>query len=320
MERIFNNEIGVTSVSRDVSEIMKGFLILLIILGHNTIISPMFPDVDFYLRSFRTPIFFILPWLYTMKPPTCQKVIKRSGKIVFWYFIFFIVQVVFYNALFDTTFSLGETIKVFFLGGHNLLKGVTGYMYLWFMPAFLVSMFVRDLYSVASKNFRYIMIIASWGIVAFFAFHRYTDFIAIVQGAFFAALGIIASQFSLPKTDRYKILMILLFIVCSVLMFVPSIKVVIRVFMPFIAFWAIWSVVENFERYLKWLLPIGKLSMFIYLTHSLIFQFLLRVVPNSYSELTYGVIILILTIIISFIVAWCMQKIIKSIPILKDYL
>ena len=307
-------------MSRDVSEIMKGFLILLIILGHNTIISPMFPELDFYLRSFRTPIFFILPWLYIMKPPTCQKIIRRSGKILFWYFVFFIVQVFFYNTLFDTTFSFGETIKAFFLGGHHLLKGVTGYMYLWFMPAFLVSMLVRDLYNVVSKNVRNAIIILSVGIVVFFNFNAYTDFPAIIQGLFFAALGIVASQFSLPKEGRYVRLIYMLFIGCSILMFVPAAKDWVKLFMPFLGFWTIWSIVDNYEYHLRWLLPIGKLSMFIYLTHPLIFQFLLRVVPNNYSQFLYGIIILMLTIIISFIVAWCMQKIIKSIPVIQDYL
>ena len=320
MTNIFNKATNISSVSRDVSEIMKGFLILLIILGHNTILSPMFPDVDFYLRSFRTPIFFILPWLYIIKPPTYQKIIKRSVKILFWYLAFFIVQVIFYNVLFDTTFSFGETIKAFFLGGHHLLKGVTGYMYLWFMPAFLVSMLVRDLYSVVDQNVRTAIIILSAGIVVFFNFNTYTDFPAIIQGLFFAALGIVASQLSLSKIGRYARLIYMLFICCSILMFVPAAKDLVKLFMPFLGFWTIWSVVDNYESHLRWLLPIGKLSMFIYLTHPLIFQFLLRVVPNNYSQFLYGVIILILTITISFFVAWCMQKIIKSTPVIKDYL
>ena len=178
---------------------MKGILIFLIIIGHNSLLSASFPEIDQYLRSFRTPLFLILPWFYILKPPTWSKIAKRSGKIWFWYLAFFVVQVVFYNLLFDTTFSLTETIKAFFLGGHTLLKEVTGYMYLWFMPAFFFSMLVRDIYTVADKHIRLAMLIVSLGIVAFFAFHSYTSYIAIIQGVFFAALGITASQLSLPK-------------------------------------------------------------------------------------------------------------------------
>lgn len=300
---------------------MKGLLILLIILGHNSILSQCIPDVDFYLRSFRTPLFLILPWFYiAATPPTWSKIAKRSGKIWFWYLAFFVVQVLFYNLLFDTTFSLGETLKAFFLGGHTLLKGVTGYMYLWFMPAFFFSMLIRDIYTIANKPSRIAMIIASIGIVAFFAFHSYTNYIAIIQGIFFAALGIVASQLTLPTKNSHRALVVLLFVVCSVLMFIDATKGFVHPFMPFVAFFAIWSIIEWLKKYMNWLQSLGKLSMFIYLTHPLIFQFLLRVVPNNYSQVTYGIIILLLTTLISIIVSWCMQKIVKAIPVVNKYL
>lgn len=312
---------GISSISRDTSEIMKGLLILLIILGHNSILSPCIPDTDFYLKSFRTPLFLILPWFYiAATPPTWAKIAKRSGKIWFWYLAFFVVQVLFYNVLFDTTFSLGETLKAFFLGGHTLLKGVTGYMYLWFMPAFFFSMLIRDIYTIANKPSRIAMIIASIGIVTFFAFHSYINDIAIIQGIFFAALGIVASQLTLPTKNSHRALVVLLFVVCSVLMFIDATKGFVRPFMPFVAFFAIWSIIEWLKKYMNWLQSLGKLSMFIYLTHPLIFQFLLRVVPNNYSQVTYGIIILLLTILISVIVSWCMQKIVKAIPVVNKYL
>lgn len=320
---IFNKHTGggISSIPRDTSEIMKGILILLIILGHNSILSQCIPDVDFYLRSFRTPLFLILPWFYiATTPPTWSKIAKRSGKIWFWYLAFFVVQVVFYNLLFDTTFSLGETLKAFFLGGHTLLKGVTGYMYLWFMPAFFFSMLVRDVYTNANKPSRIAMIVASIGIVAFFAFHAYTDYIAIVQGIFFAALGITASLLSLPKKNLYRWVIVAIFAVCSVLMFVDATKSFIRPFMPYIAFLALWSIIEFGKKYLNWAQHLGKLSMFIYLTHPLIFQLLLRVVPNNYSQVVYGTIIFLLTTLISIIVSWCMQKTIKAIPVVNKYL
>jgi fucose 4-O-acetylase-like acetyltransferase len=301
---------------------MKGILILLIIFGHNTIISPCIPDIDFYLRSFRTPLFLILPWFYiAAKPPTWSKIAKRSGKMWFWYLVFFIVQVVFYNLLFDTTFSPIETIKAFFLGGHTLLKEVTGYMYLWFMPAFFFAMLIRDAYTIANKTIRRVMIILSLGIVLFFAFHPYTNYIAIIQGVFFAALGITASQLSLPRQTKYQWLIVLLFVICSVLMFINGIKLYVKPFMPYIAFLALWSLIDFGKRYLTWFAKIGNLSMFIYLTHPLIFQFLLRIIPNgNLSQIEYGCIILILTTTISIAVSWGMQKTIKAIPIANKYL
>ena len=310
---------GISSISRDTSEIMKGLLILLIILGHNSILTQNISGLYDYLYSFHVLIFFILPWFYATKP-SWDSTIKRSTKLWFWYFAIFVVQVVFYNLLFDTTFSLGETLKAFFLGGHTLLKGVTGYMYLWFIPAFFFSMLVRDIYTIVNKPSRIAMIIASIGIVVFFAFHAYTNYIAIIQGLFFAALGIVASQLTLPTKNSHRALVVLLFVVCSVLMFIDATKGFVRPFMPFIAFSAIWSIIEWLKKYMNWLQSLGKLSMFIYLTHPLIFQFLLRIVPNNYSQVTYGIIILLLTTLISIIVSWCMQKTIKAIPVINKYL
>ena len=319
---MFNERIkggGISSISRDTSNIMKGALILLIVIGHNTVLTNNISGLFDYLYSFHVLIFFILPWFYTVNF-SLDSTVKRSTKLWFWYLAFFVVQVLFYNLLFDTTFSLGETLKAFFLGGHTLLKGVTGYMYLWFMPAFFFSMLIRDIYTIANKPSRIAMIIASIGIVVFFAFHAYTNYIAIIQGLFFAALGIVASQLTLPTKNSHRALVVLLFVVCSVLMFIDATKGFVRPFMPFIAFSAIWSIIEWLKKYMNWLQSLGKLSMFIYLTHPLIFQFLLRIVPNNYSQVTYGVIILLLTTLISIIVSWCMQKTIKAIPVINKYL
>lgn len=311
---------GISSISRDTSEIMKGILAILIVLGHNSVLTNHIPGLFYYLYSFHVLIFFILPWFYTSKV-SWHNTAKRSGKIWFWYFVFFVVQIVFYNLLFDTTFSPIEAVKAFFLGGHTLLKSVTGYMYLWFMPAFFFAMLVRDAYTIANKPSRIAMIFASIGIVAFFAFHAYTNYIAIIQGIFFAALGIVASQLTLPAKNSLRTLIVLLFIVCSVLMFVDATKEFIHPFMPFVAFFTLWSIIEFSEKYLGWLKGIGNLSLFIYLTHPLIFQLLLRVIPSrQLPQLAYGFIIFIFTVIISVIVSWCMQKTIKALPIINKYL
>ena len=187
---------GISSIPRDTSEIMKGLLILLIIFGHNTVLTNNISGLFGYLYSFHVLVFFILPWFYITKF-SWNSTIKRSVKLWFWYFAFFVVQVVFYNLLFSTTFSLPEAVKAFFLGGHTLLKGVTGYMYFWFMPTFFFAMLVRDAYIVAHKPSRIAMIVASIGILVFFAFHAYTNYIAIIQGLFFAISFLILSGLSM---------------------------------------------------------------------------------------------------------------------------
>ena len=104
-------------------------------------------------------------------------------------------------------------------------------------------------------------------------------------------------------------------------MFVDATKEFIHPFMPFVAFFTLWSIIEFSEKYLGWLKGIGNLSLFIYLTHPLIFQLLLRVIPSrQLPQLAYGFIIFIFTVIISVIVSWCMQKTIKALPIINKYL
>lgn len=91
--------------------------------------------------------------------------------------------------------------------------------------------------------------------------------------------------------------------------------------MPYIAFLALWSLIDTAKKHLTWFAKIGSLSMFIYLTHPLIFQLLLRIIPNSnLSQTEYGFIILILTTTISIVISWCMQKAVKAIPIVNKYL
>lgn len=60
MVNMFNERIkggGISSISRDTSNIMKGALILLIVIGHNTVLTNNVSGLFDYLYSFHVLIF-----------------------------------------------------------------------------------------------------------------------------------------------------------------------------------------------------------------------------------------------------------------------
>lgn len=297
------------TLDKNVSSRMKGVLILLIILGHNSVLTKCVPGLFSYLYSFHVILFFILPWFYNHNKPTLRKSLKRCAKLYGYYTLFFVIQIVAYNVLIENNFSLENSLHAFVVGGHHALKVVTGYEYLWFIPAFCVSMLMCDLYLCVPVRRRVYINILALIIVCVFTQLRYQDYNALIQGVFFAAIGIIATiMYNRVFVYVNKTVSIILVIIASAIFVITPFDSCVALIMPFIAFFALWNICELYGSRGKWIARIGSLSMLIYLIHPLIFQLLIRVIPSIANQLLYGVCILVLTIAISVPVSYFINK------------
>ena len=140
-------------ISREHSTILKGFLILLIILGHLRGISENFQD---YLYSFHVQCFFILPFLYPSKKYNFTY-IKNLFLKLYWpdwlFYTLFILLSIF--ILKDSAFVSKKNLIPgvnnillglwsYITGGMSLINKYCGVIFLWFLPCFFSLSLIRS--------------------------------------------------------------------------------------------------------------------------------------------------------------------------------
>lgn len=312
MNRI-NDLFSVTDyIDRTSSNIVKGICICLIVLGHNYVLTDTISGLFNYLYSFHVFIFFILPCFYKYKHITFTKILNRSLKLLIWYFLFFVLLVIVYHFLYEVKFSWYGTVISFFKGGHNALDSVTGYQYLWFLPAFIVTMLIYDLYNTINRNYKVLFIIFALVLYIFFIHVAYTNFGAIIQGIYFASVGILTIGFhNLVKGKASIGILFSAFIIATIFFRVPNVSKFIVPIMPFLSFVLFWEIAKTMNSKLKLFEYLGKNSLFIYLIHPLVYQVLVRVMPEFKPMLLYGLIILLFTLIISFLFSNVISRILN---------
>ena len=310
---------GEDNLDKNTSDIIKGILIILIVLGHNSILTSSIDGLYSYLYSFHVIIFFILPWFYVQSRPTITKSVNRCKKLYLYYLFFFILQIILYNLLIDNNFSLCNSVHAFILGGHHALKDVTGYMYLWFLPAFCFSMLLYDLYNGIAQHLRIIPNVLAFVVVCLFTQLTYQNYNAFVQAVYFASVGITSvGIYNIMHLYMNRTVSVVAFILLSILVCTDVTSVYVLPFMPFVAFFAIWDIAKFLSiSKNNIIVSVGKMSLMIYLIHPLVYQALLRVIPNMTNQIVYGVIILILTLGLTIFSSYVIEKIIVQTLIKK---
>ena len=299
-------------IDRSSSNIIKGILICLIIIGHNYILTDALPGLFNDLYSFHVFIFFILPCFYQQTSITYLKTFKRSFKLLVYYLIFFIVLVTAYHYMYEVDFSFSNTLASFLKGGHMSLDAVTGYQYLWFLPAFLITMLIYDLYHIISNRWKIVFCILSFIVYLYFVRYPYTQYCAIIQGVYFASVGLLAVVlYNLVKKVITIRVLLPIFMALSVALFIPCICKVIVPIMPFVSFAFLWEVARTYKDKLSCFEKLGKNSLLIYLIHPIVYQLLIRLLPIK-TMLIQGLIVLFLTIIVSALISSVVNRVLES--------
>lgn len=153
-------------ISREESAAIKGFLIFLIILGHNSFFSSETRIGMVYLYTFHIQAFFILPFLYPIKKISWQRI--RDYLVRFYYpFVLIFILLTVVNEIGETlniipenvsriTISKDSEIREFLL---TLLNGnafnidyFTGLQFLWFLPVMFSMSILKDIFYDTRTN------------------------------------------------------------------------------------------------------------------------------------------------------------------------
>ncbi len=298
-------------LSREESIAMKGLLIFLVVLGHNSLVmakTGWFP----YLYSFHVYCFYIFPFVYgadvvaLKKMGLWQRVWNNVKKFYplyfFWCLISCGVAVATHRIVWN---GLGFSYAVLW-GNQPLLLQYCGFGFLWFLPTIVAVMFWRDVYFFAPKIGKWCMFFLS-AVLWIFSAVGWTNFhaagiycpLALMQGLFFCTSGILVRTVlsSLPVSKGTKIaaspFFILGFSFVYFRRYLPASCVWLTwIIVPMIAFFAFyqWKEVWIKSRLLKFL---GKYSLQIYLLHIFIFYGILQAIPQR------GILVAILSLLLT---------------------
>ena len=147
------------------SVIIKGILTLLIVLGHDMVLTIPTDVIGLmsYLYLFHIQCFFILPFLYGVNSD--KSLSERSFILVkrfYWpYFILVLLLGTGYGILSRTSsFSIIGIGKALLFGGTHI-KSACGVSILWFLPSMMCTMWLREIYYRAGHVVKAILLTTS---------------------------------------------------------------------------------------------------------------------------------------------------------------
>ncbi len=294
------------SLSKQDSASIKGFLTILIVIGHNHIVAPQNSPLMSYLYTFHVVCFFILPWLYNNKkeltPTNISNIISRN-----WipYILFFIFSFVVFTLLEGKHPEVLNILSAFIIGSQKLLKENVGVLFLWFLPTFCTF----SLLKIISDNKKWVRISLIVLSLITFCFswiqaewmRNHLPFGAFTAVQYFVYGILVKGLIHWKEWTKY--IGAVIFIILSWLYWNKHIGYGIM-FMPITGFMLILTVLPILK--MKWLRAIGKYSLPIYLTHVYIYNALELIIPTT---VIWGLLALILTITIAYFLSIAIYKI-----------
>ena len=146
------------------STAIKGFLIFLIILGHNMIFTHYTEPIQGmgYLYCFHIQAFFILPFLYSAKPLTKERLANYFIRLYWPYLLLTtILSVIYSNFYLQKEFDFWGILRMFITGDVDLIKQYCGIQIFWFMPAMFSLSVLKDWFYNSNKVVRAVLLLFS---------------------------------------------------------------------------------------------------------------------------------------------------------------
>lgn len=314
-------------IERSLSSGWKGILILLIVLGHNSLLCKFGNgESDFYewrawIYTFHVWAFFILPFMYGCKEMKLIEIIahvrKNAIKLLVPYLWMSIICVSIYRIC-GGVIDLPKVLLSFFVGSQWMTSTYMGFHFLWFLPTILMVMIIRDVYyhsCLAVKSAICLLACFLW-VAEYVPIHLgWLNYIPLnfTDSMKYAWVGICSrALLDVALSNRLRRVMVLLvFILATVVFFIkfdndmenmPSIlKGVLFLVLPVTFGNLVVFYKKNGNN--KVLQMLGKYSLQIYLFHVMVYNILLRCILHFVEPSMFvGLILLILTLCISLVV------------------
>lgn len=328
-------------IEKKLSTGWKGILILLIVLGHCSLLCKYGPgESDFYtwrswLYSFHVWGFFVLPFFYG------SKTINMSGWGVYWktlrkYLVklyipyTWITMVCILIALvLGKNLNLVQVIQAWIVGSQWMTSQYIGFHFLWFLPTMFAVLVMRDVYFNLGLRGRGIMVLLflcfciaelvgiSLGCLNYLPFN-------LVSATKYALVGILSRhivEYVGAKSLKHRLAkygVYLLFLIATILFFMLDTTPKETSCLKFLSFFLSLSLPVTFGCFIIWyqklgdsrfLQLFGRYSLEIYLFHVIVYNVLLICVQRFVSpNLFIGIVLYALTLGISIGIAILIER------------
>ncbi len=326
MEQVANSQITKTQKRDIILDAVKGFLILCIVLEHNTLLTSANAWIRPFADAFAAGCFLILTFIWPLKNLPLKTFFNKYFSYWIPFIVFTSVTAIANIILFATNDSLLiPFLKAIFLASPFDLKQATGFMYLWFLPCLSILYLFRLIQQKLGIMFLVIPI------SSFFLLGTVDDRTLISSPfslhviGFIYILGVIYAKlhpYFMQLSSKLKALLAIIFII--LLSFSPIIgwqlflaggimpswqqmplllyyAIVMLIAIPSIYF--ILSIMPNMV--INVIALFGQHSLKVYLLHPIIFILITRIIPITHN----GIVAFIATLIISLAIAFIITKI-----------
>ncbi len=327
----------VSLITREQSFSIRGVLIILMILGHNTILMSIDPSVlekknviYYILNSFHTYCFLLLPFLYGGKKLSGRSILDYLAKCYVPYTFFFVICLCISLVLGYVDFNATRVLDAFYIGSFNKLKAATGFQFVWFLGAAFATNILRDCYYSINSKYRIPVFILLWVYLYVFVLGyvpndpKFIPF-GVYVGLIMLPLGIcirdVIEKHGLHNkwvTAVSSVLAIACCVVSYLDVYIAKVPdyifiLFMRIISP-VSFLMLFAAIGKALSKSAFLRKVGGLSLPIYLTHVIIYNILL-VCCNRFigpNNVWIGILLFVLT----FVVSYFISLLLTSIPVI----
>ncbi len=311
------SDAGASLLTHRESDAIKGFLIILIVLGHDKYVQ-MGGMNNLFLYSFHVYAFYYLPFLYDFRPTRLMPLIRKN--LVRLYVPYTLV----FALLFAIACVQGKmpgaegTVLAYVCGSQMLLSKCFGFgSFLWFIPTMFSVLVWRWIYYRLDIRWRCVMLVASGVCLVGFAYmiRWYVATWFYSPLCLTVALGMVLPGVILREIcTRLKAqvaTMAFFLLVIAIMVIYPvrteyhlSYLTINRLVCPVLIF----SLLLSMRGWLagsKWLVEFGRLSFRIYLIHIFIYNAAYMVLDRQNPGIYVGLCVFA----VAFVGAWLLAKI-----------
>jgi fucose 4-O-acetylase-like acetyltransferase len=321
---------------------MKGLLIACIVLGHNSVVTIALPGLWTVLYTFHVSAFLLLPFLHPSPAASRRFALDRAVR----YGVPFVAFFLFAAALNTIMFRRGDPpVQILHEVAWGLIvttftssRDATGFALYWFLPTLYSLVVLRALWASCTRACRttllvillavhgtlgalpdeirnliplglpIVVYIFPLGLLASWLWRRLCVRHLPEAAAGAGAIALVAMVAFLLAGGRVNLASLNLYTLARPIMQVLADTIAVAAFLAIAAF----SPVLSRIGVLRWL---GRGSLVVYLTHSIVFQALLRFAPNAWvaepgsaKAIATGLILFVGTLLLSGFLAEALER------------
>ena len=306
-------------LSREASAALKGFLTLLIVLGHDELLMTNSAGeqsfVFGWLYSFHVQCFLFLPFLYGRKALNGRRALDNLAKLYVPYVWIFVVCLAI-NAAYTRRFaSPAEYGYALVFGNITLLKQTIGFYFPWFLPAMFALLILKGLHDRGGAWPAVLGTVSAvfWISIVFAGVSRYVvgNYVPLaISQAFYSlpmalAVAALCARLAGRGTSPWlRAAAVAAFLLFSAGLYarpaLPAIAGRLLFFLIPVSAFAVLYVFRDLLARCRFLRLLGTYSMPVYLTHVIVYnalvQGLSRMHAGRHPALAWGVYLLTLGI------------------------